>query len=97
MMCVRIPVKVVGLRGDTAVVCVHDTDGNAWRETVSLALLTDQVVSGDYIVAWYGMATQVIGRAGGRQIVRMLRNLLSEIGNLSGTGPTVVPDGVAMC
>ncbi|MGE5189027.1 MAG: HypC/HybG/HupF family hydrogenase formation chaperone [Gemmatimonadota bacterium] len=68
-MCLGIPVKVIEVRGETAMVDV----GGAGRE-VSLLLLTD-VAAGDWVILHAGFAIQKLDEEEAAKTLALLREL----------------------
>lgn len=73
-MCLAIPAEVTEIRDGIAIVDI----GGAKRE-VSLLLL-DEVNLGDYVIVHAGFAIQRLDRTAAEETLRLLREMVSEVG-----------------
>lgn len=72
-MCLAVPSRVVDIKGLLATI-----DVSGARRDISLLLLPEEVVVGDYVLVHAGFAIQRIDKEAGEEAHRLIRELLES-------------------
>ena len=72
-MCIAVPVKVLAMDGERAIV-----DYGGLRRDVSISLVKGQVKKGDYVIIHAGCAIQRIDPEEAQETIALMQEMLGE-------------------
>lgn len=73
-MCLAIPSKVIEIKNTIATIDVYGA-----RRDISLLILPEEVVIGDYVLVHAGFAIQKVDREAGADALRLINEILKEL------------------